>query len=452
MTAEDAGGGDVTGEDAGGGDVTGEEPVRDRLAAVRRELHRYPEPAWTEFHTMARLVAEIESIGVDELYLGRDAMDPDERIAVPPAAEISAAREAARERGADPEILDRLGDCTGAVAVLRRGEGPTVALRVDVDGLLVTESEADDHRPAVEGFRSENPGVMHACGHDAHMTIGLGVLEAVAGSDFEGTFKLLLQPAEEKAGGAKPMAKGPHTDDVDYLFAIHVGLDRPSGEVVAGMVEPLAVTGFEVVFHGESAHAGLAPNAGRNAMQALGTAIGNAYGIPRHADGATRVNIGQVSGGTASNVVAERVEAHAEVRGETTELMRYTRDRLERVLRAAAETHECSVDVEVVGEAPRADSDPELAALIHEVAEGHPAVTNPIASAPFGASEDATFLMDEVQANGGLATYAIVGTDHPTGHHTPTFDVDEGTIPLAIELLSEAALAAFERDPLGCTR
>jgi aminobenzoyl-glutamate utilization protein A len=424
-------------------------PVRERLSELRRGLHRYPEPAWREFYTTCKLVEEIEGIGVDELFVGREAMAPDERIAVPDDDELAEWREAARERGADPDCLDRLGDCTGAIAVIERGEGPTVALRVDIDGLVREESADDDHAPAAEGFRSENEGVMHACGHDAHMTVGIAVLEAVADSDFSGTFKMFFQPAEEKAGGARPMAKGRHIDDVDYLFALHVGLNHPTGEVVAGMVEPLAVTSFDLEFRGESAHAGLAPNEGRNAMQALGTAIENAYAIPRHEDGATRVNIGKVAGGTASNIVAERIDAEAEVRGETTELMTYTRERFERAVRGAAEMHDCEVDITVEGQAPRADSDPELAGLVHEVASGHPDVHTPIVSAPFGASEDATFLMDAVQQNGGAAAYAIVGTDHPTGHHTATFDIDEATVPIAVDVLTEAVLAAFERDLLG---
>ncbi|WP_135806511.1 amidohydrolase [Halorussus marinus] len=429
--------------------AAGRTPVRERLSALRREFHRYPEPAWREFHTTCKLVEEIEGIGVDDLFVGRDAMAPDERIAVPDDDELAEWREAARDRGADPDRLDRLDDCTGAVAVLDRGEGPTVALRVDIDGLIRAESTADDHVPAAEGFRSENEGVMHACGHDAHMTVGLAVLEAIKDSDFSGTFKVFFQPAEEKAGGARPMAKGPHIADVDYLFALHVGLNHPTGEVVAGMVEPLAVTSFDLEFRGESAHAGLAPNEGRNAMQALGTAIENAYAIPRHEDGATRMNIGKVAGGTASNIVAERVDAEAEVRGETTELMEYTRERFERAVRGAAEMHDCEVEITVEGQAPRADSDPELAGLVHEAASGHADVTDPIESAPFGASEDATFLMDAVQQNGGAAAYAIVGTDHPTGHHTATFDVDEATIPIAVDVLTDAVLAAFERDPLG---
>src|SRR6056297_124892 len=153
-------------------------PDRDRLVELRRELHRHPEPAWREFWTTARIVDELEAIGVDELYVGPEALAEDERMAVPDDEELARWFDRAREAGAREDVLDRLeGGYTGAVAVVERGEGPTVALRVDIDGLQREESTDDDHVPAAEGFRSETEGTMHACGHDAHMTWGLATLE-----------------------------------------------------------------------------------------------------------------------------------------------------------------------------------------------------------------------------------------------------------------------------------
>jgi len=117
------------------------------------------------------------------------------------------------------------------------------------------------------------------------------------------------------------MAESAYADDLDYLLAVHVGLDHPTGEVVAGIEKPLAMAHLDATIEGTSAHAGKAPNEGDNAMQAMGTAIVNAYGISRHADGMTRVNVGWAEAGTASNVIAERAQMEAEARGETTELM-----------------------------------------------------------------------------------------------------------------------------------
>ncbi|OYR56744.1 amidohydrolase [Halorubrum halodurans] len=416
-------------------------PVAERLVETRRELHEHPEPGWREFYTTSRLVEEIERIGVDELAVGREAYDPDDRMGVLEEDAYDEWVERARDRGAREDVLERTaGGVTGCVAVLERGEGPTVGLRVDIDGLFIEESTDDDHVPVAEGFRSETDGVMHACGHDAHMTMGLATLEAVAESDFAGRFVVFFQPAEELGGGGHPMAESRFIEGIDYLFAVHVGLGHPTGRVVAGIERALAIAHVEATFHGTSAHAGKSPEEGDNAMQALGTAISNAYGIPRHSEGMTRVNVGYAEAGSASNVIADRARVEAEARGETTALKEYGKSRLKRAFRGAAESHGCELEFEVTTECPRADSDPELADHVASVAEGIEGVTEVLPVADFGASEDATYLMDRVQSNGGLATYMIVGTDHPTGHHSPTFDVDEESLPIGVGVLTEAIL------------
>jgi aminobenzoyl-glutamate utilization protein A len=410
---------------------------RERLVELRREFHRHPEPAWTEFWTTSRIVDELERIGVDELHVGREVL-AEERLSVPDDTELESWMQRAREAGADPDLLEKMsGGWTGCVAVIEQGEGPVVGLRVDIDGLPREESTDDDHHPAREGFRSET-GAMHACGHDAHATIGLGVIEAITESDFSGTLKVFFQPAEEVIGGGKPLAESGHLDDVEYLFALHVGLDFPTGEIVAGIGGFLAVTQFYATFTGYPGHAGARPEAGRNAVQAMATAVGNIYAIPRHSEGASRVNAGRVGGGTATNIIPEEAFIHGEARGETTRIRDYTFDRVERALEGAAHTHDCEVDVDVEGEAPSAESDAELLEFVHEASKAHPDVERATRRGDLGGSEDATFLMQRVQDNGGLATYVGVGTDHPGGHHTATFDVDEDSLELGVDVLSEA--------------
>jgi aminobenzoyl-glutamate utilization protein A len=420
---------------------------RDHLVELRRELHRHPEPAWCEFWTTARIVEELDRIGLDELHLGRDALDSDARVAVPDDETLAAWRERALEAGADPDLVERMdGGHTGAVAVLRRGEGPTIGLRVDIDGLPREESQSDDHLPAREGFRSET-GAMHACGHDAHATLGVGVLEAVADSAFRGTLKLFFQPAEEQIGGGKPMAESGHCDDVDYLLAVHVGLDHPTGEVVAGVGGFLAVQGFVAEFTGEPAHAGGHPERGRNAVQAMATAVQNLYAIPRHDDGATRVNAGRVEGGTAGNVVPEEAHIVGEVRGETTDLMEYMSDHADRVLEHAAAVHDCEVTVETTGEAPSAENDQVVVDVAYDEAADVAGITDRLERDDLGGSEDATYLMRRVQQQGGTAAYVAVGTDHPGGHHTATFDVDEASLPIGVDWLTGTVLRLAEERP-----
>lgn len=416
-------------------------PDKDDLIELRREFHRYPEPGWCEFRTTVRIVEELERLGIDEVHVGPDALDSDERLGIPDSETLARWFERAESETDRPDLLNQLtGGNTGVVAVLDRGAGPTVGLRVDIDALPITESTDTDHRPAAEGFRSTNEGYMHACGHDAHATFGIGVLETVLESDFEGILKVFFQPAEELLGGGKAMAAGPHLKDVDHLLGAHVGLDRPTGTVVAGLDEALAVSRFDITFEGESAHAGLVPNMGRNAVQALVTAASNMYGIPRHAEGTTRVNVGELRSENAANVIADRATAKAEVRGGTTELMEYMRESVYRCLNSAAEMHDCSVDVLVIGEAIRWDCDQPMVDLVANVAEGVDGVDDVISRDALGASEDATYLMRTVSQNGGTATYLGIGASNPSGHHTPRFDIDEAVLPIGVSILSTSVL------------
>ena len=393
-------------------------------------------------------MTELERIGVDEVAVGREALATSERMAVPDDAAIRPWLDRARQAGIDDDLLERTaGGHTGVVATLEQGAGPCIGLRVDLDAISIHESEDLDHRPTAEGFRSEHDGYMHACGHDAHLAIALGTIEAIKESAFEGTLKVFFQPAEEISGGGKAMAESGHLDDVDYLFALHVGLGHPTGEIVAGVESPLAMAHLTATFEGASAHAGKAPNEGANAMQAAAAAIQNAYGIARHRDGATRVNVGKIEGGSASNVIAEEVTIEAEVRGETTALMAYARTELERVLYAAAELHDCDVTPRVISESPCVDSHPALREVVGNVAWDVDGVERVIPTEEFGVSEDGTYLMRQVQEAGGLASYVLIGTDHPTSHHTPTFDVDEESLAIGVDLLTDAFVALSRRRP-----
>ena len=443
--------------------------TRAELVTLRRDLHQHPEPAWREFYTTARLVDELTTRDLDEIYIGPEVLGGDRR-GVPDDEEISTWRTRAKEAGAREDVLEQLSDgWTGVCAVIECGPGPTIGLRVDIDGLPITESTDDAHQPASEGFRSEMDGHMHACGHDAHAAIGIGVLDAIIEttnldaekthqetsetavdegiigdntSEFTGTLKIFFQPGEEQIVGGKPMAASGRLDDIDALFAVHIGLDHPSGEVVAGIDNFLAVSHFEAEFTGMPAHAGARPEDGDNAVQAMATAVQNLYAVPRHTDGATRVNAGVVSGGTATNIIPEHAIIQGEVRGETTELMEYTESKATQVLESAATMHDCEVEITTAGRAPSATSDDVLADIVATVATDIDDINSIIRSDDLGGSEDATFLMRRVQQRGGVAAYIGVGTDHPGGHHTDTFDIDEASIGHGVEILTNAIMKA----------
>jgi aminobenzoyl-glutamate utilization protein A len=426
-----------------------ETPDRSRLVALRRSFHRYPEPGWREFLTTARIVDELRAIGADEIAVGPEAYDPDARLGVPAAAELDAwfADATDRYEGASPVFETIKGGTTGVVAVLEGGDGPTVGLRVDIDALPVTEATDGAHVPAREGFRSERDGYMHACGHDAHITFGLGTIETLSKRDFEGTLVVFFQPAEELLGGGTALATGPYVEDVDYLLGTHVGLGQPTGGVVAGARGALALTRLRFEFEGTQAHAGLAPNQGDNALQAFLAAAQNLYAIPRHRDGLTRVNVGQVASPNGTNVISDRVTAEVELRGGTTEVMAYMREQAVRILDAAAEMHECTVEYTITGESIRHDPDEELVDLVTELAGEVDGVSAVAPWMEMASSEDVTHLLKAVSDQGGYGTLIGIGTDHPGDYHTPTFDVDEASLPIGVSVLSKTALALLE-DPL----
>ncbi|MGM0718703.1 MAG: M20/M25/M40 family metallo-hydrolase, partial [Halobacteriota archaeon] len=155
---------------------------------LRRDLHCHPEVGWTEFRTTAIVAAILDELGF-ELALGANAVNEASRLGVPSSEEIAAARQRALDHGAPEEYLEQMGDVTGLVATKRYGDGPTVGIRIDMDALKITESTSPDHAPAREEFISRHRGLMHACGHDGHTAIGVGVARAINRSEFDGTLK-----------------------------------------------------------------------------------------------------------------------------------------------------------------------------------------------------------------------------------------------------------------------
>jgi aminobenzoyl-glutamate utilization protein A len=179
----------------------------------------------------------------------------------------------------------------------------------------------------------------------------------------------------------------------------------------------------------------------------MATAVQNLYSIARHEDGATRVNAGKIGGGTATNIIPEEAFVEGEVRGETTELKDYMKKNAERVVESAAEMHGCEVELTTNGEAPSAESDDALVSIVGDVAGETDGVENVVERGELGGSEDATYLMRTVQQNDGKAAYVGVGTDHPGGHHTSTFDVDEDSLPVGIDVLAGAIREIGTRQP-----
>jgi aminobenzoyl-glutamate utilization protein A len=152
------------------------------------------------------------------------------------------------------------------------------------------------------------------------------------------------------------------------------------------------------------------------------------------------VNVGELRSNNAANVIASNATATVEVRGESDELMEYMRDSVRRHVDAAVDAHDCEAEISLIGEAIREDSDEELVDLVHGLAGDIDGVSSVRRRDSIGASEDATYLMRAVKENGGKATYVAIGGSNPSGHHTPTFDIEEECLLIGVSVLSQTVL------------
>ena len=337
--------------------------MTEELVKIRRDFHKYAESGWFEMRTSSIIARKLTEMGVDEVLVGEQVCKREERMGVPSDEALEKNYQRAMEQGGDPEFLPYTkGGMTGVIGIIRCGEGPTVAMRFDIDALGVIEAQDDEHRPAAEGFSSVNYGMMHACGHDAHATIGLGVAKTLLSikDQLHGTIKLIFQPAEEGVRGAKSIVENGHLDGVDFCIGSHVSALSKEGENVAvspGSHGSLATTKYDVYFHGVSAHAAGCPEAGKNVMLAVATTIMNLYSIPRHSGGATRINVGTVNAGSGRNVIADVAKMEIELRGETTQVNDYVVAYAKNVIEAAAKMHGCTYEMRVMGGAQSLTSD-----------------------------------------------------------------------------------------------
>jgi aminobenzoyl-glutamate utilization protein A len=238
-------------------------------------------------------------------------------------------------------------------------------------------------------------------------------------------------------------------DDVDYLVGHHLYSGMPTGTLTIGGGGYFATRKFDALLTGSPAHAGGQPHGGHNALLAAANAVLNLYAIPRHGDGATRINVGRLNAGTGRNVICPMAQLVVETRGATSALSDYMYAAAQRVLASSAAMYGCELEIRPMGEAQSADSDPALSAQVRHVAEAMGGVR---LEAPEGSggSEDFTYMMRRVQDHGGLATTVGIGADlGGWGHHTARFDFDEQALKLATTLLASVALALPGEHPVG---
>jgi aminobenzoyl-glutamate utilization protein A len=408
----------------------------DELVALRRDLHQHAEPAFLEIRTSSIVVSRLRALGLEPLT-GQDAMSADTVVDYPTAERRELFAERAVRTGADAADVEHAAEFGTAVIAEVSGNrpGPTWGLRFDMDALPLAESDSPEHAPAAQGFRCDY-GAMHACAHDTHTAIGLGLASRlVADDDFAGKVRFLFQPAEEGGRGAASMLAAGAADGIDRFVAVHLGLDQPAGTVNGGIQGLLATTKMRARFTGTAAHAAGAPERGANALVTAASALLNVMALPRYSTADTRINVGTLHGGDNVNIVPSWAEMTLEARSTDSEVSTELTERIKATLRGSGAMHGVDVDVVETGGSATLDCDAELVDIINRVAADVPEAKSGSGFQQMGGSDDASLFARAVQRQGGIATYMTVGGGNTAPHHNPLFDIDESAMPVALDVM-----------------
>ncbi|XYH93306.1 M20 metallopeptidase family protein [Sorangium sp. So ce1128] len=369
------------------------------LVALRRDLHRHPELGYAEVRTSHVVAERLRKLGLSV----------------------------------------RTGVAgTGVIADLD-GERPgrTVLLRADMDALPVVERSSHD-------FPSEISGVMHACGHDAHVSALLGAAELLAArrDRIAGRVRFLFQPAEELAGGALQMIQAGALDGVDQALGAHVMSPLPFG-VMATRTGPFfaGIDAFELVVVGKAGHGGL-PHMSVDPIYAAAqvvTALQSIVSRETKPGEPVVVSISAISGGNAANVVVERVTLQGTVRWFSRENREHALERVQAIASGVCSALRAGCEFKVVSTSPVTTNAAAPVDLITAAAREteRADVMDP---GPLTVSEDFSEFTDRVP--GCLFT---VGAGGPTAapHHHHAFDLDERAIGLIAEIFTRATLSAL---------
>ena len=377
-----------------------------RLTALRRALHRHPELSWKEEKTAERLEATLRAIGVTDF------------------------RRVAR---------------TGVVARVPGTDrhAPVVAIRGDIDALPIQEATGLP-------FASEVPGVMHACGHDVHATWAVGAALLLREKPARGDVLVVLQPAEEVGNGAPAILESGALDGVRAIFGGHVDRRFPVGQVVA-QAGPIAASAdsFTIEVLGKGAH-GARPHEAIDPIVAAAAIVGAIQTVvSRRLDpgAAAVVTIGSIHGGTAPNVIPERVTLTGTIRATLPEIRTTLHDEITRLATAVAAGHGASAKVSIErGPPPVVNSEREStwARTAAERVLGDGSVV------PFGITnmggEDFACYLERI---GGcfLRIGAREEGGEPAPAHSPGFVAAEESIFVGAAVLAECARVAGERLP-----
>jgi amidohydrolase len=382
------------------------EEILPGVVADRRDFHEHPELANQEVRTAGIVAERLRALGVEDVRTGIASTG-----------------------------------VTGLIRGTKPGEGRTVLLRADMDALPILE---ENDVP----YRSQTPGVMHACGHDAHTAMLLGVARLLSErrDEFPGTVKLLFQPAEESPpGGAKPMIEAGVLENpkVDAAFGIHVAQELPVGEIRLRPGPAMAAADrFHMVIHGKGGH-GARPHdsidpivIGAQIVTALQTLVARAVDPTEEAV----VTVGTFKAGEAFNVIPDTAELGGTVRTFNAKNRDMLEERIGSLARGIGAAMGGEVDFAYVRGYPATVNDPEMTALVREEAAKVVGEEN-VKDAPLlMGAEDFSYFLEAVPG-----AFWFVGSNNPErglvwGHHHPRFDIDEAVLPIGMESMVNVAL------------
>ena len=371
--------------------------------SIRRDLHMHPELGFQEVRTSGIIAKELREIGL--------------------------------------EVTTGIAK-TGVVAMIDGAKpGPVIMLRFDIDALPITEQTG-------AGYASQNPGLMHACGHDGHVAIGLTVARLLNDhrDEINGTIKLLFQPAEEGMGGADTMIKDGALENPAPVrcLGLHIWNEQPLGwlGVASGPVMAAAAI-FNITLTGKGGHGAL-PHLSIDPVVAAAQIISAAQTIAsRNTDPqkACVVSFCALHAGDAFNVIPQTVEMKGTIRTFELEVQKITYKRLEEIVRGVGEAMGCKVEIKIESITQAVINDPlstlavkrAAQALLpdHEINEqGHFTMGAEDFAAYLQKIPGAFFFVGSTNVQKGLVY----------GHHHPKFDFDEGAMPRAAALMAGAAL------------
>jgi amidohydrolase len=380
------------------------EALGPELIRIRRDLHAHPELGFEEFRTAALVADTLRELGLNpRTGIGR----------------------------------------TGVVAEIGPDHGPILAIRADMDALPIDEQNDVP-------YRSTRPGVMHACGHDAHTAILLGVAHLLrqesADGGWQGRVRLLFQPSEEKAdangiSGARAMMDDGALEGVSAAIALHVFSGLEAGVCAFQDGYSLASSDkFEAWIRGTGGH-GAYPHTTTDPIFMLGHILNALYAIPgRRIDPQEScvLSVGQVHAGAASNVIPAEVYLHGTVRTYRTEVREQIMAEIERVLGIAdalGGSHELRVQVGT----PSLYNDPVVNGWLRESALGMVSADS-VRSHRFGMGYEDFAIMAQAVPGAMFGLGARLEDGVSRAHHTPLFDIDERVLPIGAAVLAQTAL------------